>query len=119
MMNSNNMTVTDQVNLAGTFSFASSTPSWKHSLSVLRWLIRSGRMSLLVVSILVLVIGSSAALAQSGAGSIQGTVFDSTGAVIPGALIHVVNVATNVSTDTKSNGVGFYQVPELFTGTYT
>jgi len=59
-----------------------------------------------------------AAFAQSGAGSIQGTVTDSTGAVIPGASIHVVNSATNVATDTKSNGVGFYQVPGLFAGTY-
>jgi hypothetical protein len=30
----------------------------------------------------------------------------------------VVNQATNVVTDTKSNGTGFYQVPALFTGTY-
>ena len=57
--------------------------------------------------------------AQSGAGSIQGTVSDSTGAVIPDATIHVVNAGTNVATDTKSNNVGFYQVPALFTGTYT
>lgn len=62
---------------------------------------------------------SSNTFAQSGAGSIQGTVTDSTGAVIPGASIHVVNEATAVKADTKSNGVGFYQVPGLFTGTYT
>lgn len=58
-------------------------------------------------------------VAQSGAGSIQGTVRDSTGAVIPGASIRVVNVATNVASATKSNEVGFYQVPGLFTGKYT
>ena len=58
-------------------------------------------------------------LAQSGAGSIQGTVQDATHAVIPGAAIHVVNRATGVMTDTKSNNVGFYQVPGLFTGLYT
>jgi hypothetical protein len=57
-------------------------------------------------------------LAQSGAGSIQGTVTDETGAVIPGTSVHVVNQATNVATDTKSNGVGYYQVPDLFTGSY-
>ena len=60
----------------------------------------------------------STALAQSGAGSIQGTVTDPTGAVIIGASIRVVNHATGVAIDTKSNSVGFYQVPELFTGTY-
>lgn len=61
----------------------------------------------------------SSALAQSGAGSIQGTVTDSTGAVIPGVSIHVVNVATGVVTDTKSNGAGYYQAPQLFTGAYS
>lgn len=63
--------------------------------------------------------GAVGIFAQSGAGSIQGTVTDSTGAVIPGASIHVVNNATSVAADTKSNDVGFYQVPSLFTGTYT
>jgi hypothetical protein len=58
------------------------------------------------------------ALAQSGAGSIQGTVTDSTGAVIPGASVHVVQQGTEAVSDTKSNAVGFYQVPNLFTGTY-
>lgn len=61
----------------------------------------------------------SNALAQSGAGSIQGTVTDSTGAVIPGATVEVVNQGTNITSNAKSNAVGFYQVPELFTGTYT
>jgi hypothetical protein len=63
-------------------------------------------------------LSSSAALAQSGAGSIKGTVTDPTGAVIPGASVHVVNKDTGVAIDTKSNAVGFYEVPELFTGTY-
>jgi hypothetical protein len=64
-------------------------------------------------------LGSIEAVAQSGAGSIQGTVTDSTGAVIPGASIHVINQATSVAADTKSNDVGFYQVPDLFTGSYS
>ncbi len=57
--------------------------------------------------------------AQSGAGSIQGTVTDTTGAVIPGAAVQVVNQTSGVATTTKSNRVGFYQVPDLFTGAYT
>lgn len=76
---------------------------------------------LCAVIIAVAIIGGFSGLkasAQSGAGSIQGTVTDVTGAVIPGASIHVVNQATGVATDTKSNNVGFYQVPSLFTGTY-
>lgn len=61
---------------------------------------------------------SSISDAQSGIGSIQGTVTDPSGAVLPGAAVHVVNDATHVAVDTKSNSVGFYQVPGLFTGTY-
>jgi len=63
-----------------------------------------GRAPVLVIAVLLgLAMYCSSALGQSGAGSIQGTVTDSTGAVIPGASIHVVNKATNVATDTKSN----------------
>jgi Carboxypeptidase regulatory-like domain len=57
--------------------------------------------------------------AQSGAGSIQGTITDVTGAVIPGASVSAVNTATNVAASTKTNGVGFYVVPGLNTGTYS
>ncbi|MGH9598332.1 MAG: carboxypeptidase regulatory-like domain-containing protein [Terracidiphilus sp.] len=56
--------------------------------------------------------------AQSGAGSIEGTVSDPTGAVIPDASVNVVNTATNVALGTKTNRVGFYQAPGLFAGTY-
>lgn len=77
------------------------------------------RMSVLLVGVAIVTAACGVkAKAQSGAGSIQGTVADVTGAVIPGASIHVVNQATGVATDTKSNHVGFYQVPSLFTGTY-
>ncbi len=71
------------------------------------------------VAILGFAMGCLSASAQSGAGSIQGTVADSSGAVVPGASVHVVNQATGVAASTTSNGVGFYQVPDLFTGTYT
>jgi hypothetical protein len=61
---------------------------------------------------------SIAALAQSGIGSIQGVVTDSTGAVIPGATVNVINTATRAVSSTTSNGVGFYQVSGLLAGTY-
>src|SRR5205085_2970310 len=56
---------------------------------------------------------------QSGAGTIQGTVQDSTGAAIPNCSVHVVNQATSVTNDTTTNETGFYAVPGLFAGTYT
>jgi len=75
--------------------------------------------SLTIVVALGMAMCTTSTPAQSGAGSIQGTVVDPTGAVIPGASVHVVNNATSVATDTNSNSVGFYVVPELFTGHYT
>ena len=56
--------------------------------------------------------------AQSGAGTIQGTVQDSTGASIPNCSVHVLNQATSVTNDTTTNETGFYAVPGLFPGTY-
>ena len=80
-----------------------------------------GKWNAALVSLLAvigLLIYCSAAMAQSGAGSIQGTVTDTTGAVMPGASIQVVNKATGVVSNTKSNQVGFFQAPGLFTGAY-
>lgn len=76
-------------------------------------------LKLAIAVALVMGMSCSTTFAQSGAGSIQGTVTDATGAVIPGASIHVVNQATGVAFDTETNGVGFYQAPGLFAGTYT
>src|ERR1700721_3881742 len=58
-------------------------------------------------------------LAQSGAGSIQGTIQDSTSAAIPACSVHVVNLSTGVVNDTTSTSSGFYSVPGLFAGNYT
>jgi hypothetical protein len=70
-------------------------------------------------ALLVLLLSCVAVQAQSGSGGIQGTVQDSTGAVVGNAVVHVVNQATQVAVDTKSNGSGFYAVSSLFAGNYT
>lgn len=85
-------------------------------LTQMRW--RCAGSVLALAAAVAFALCSPHAIAQSGAGSIEGTITDSTGAVIPSAGIHVVNTATNVATDAKSNNVGFYQVPGLFTGSY-
>ncbi|MBO0800681.1 MAG: carboxypeptidase regulatory-like domain-containing protein, partial [Blastocatellia bacterium] len=59
------------------------------------------------------------ARAQSGAGSIQGTIQDPSAAALPGCAVRVVNQKTGVTIDTTSNSAGFYAVPGLFTGVYT
>lgn len=55
--------------------------------------------------------------AQFGSG-IQGTVADSTSALIPGVRITVTNVDTGVSRETSSSEEGVYRIPSLSPGTY-
>jgi len=57
--------------------------------------------------------------AQSGAGSIQGTIQDPTGAAVPACAVQVVNQKTGVTINSLSNEVGFYSVQGLFAASYT
>ena len=57
--------------------------------------------------------------AQSGAGSIQGTIQDVTAASLPGSTVNIVNDKTGVRNSTIANGIGFYSVQGLFSGSYT
>src|SRR5216110_2056527 len=52
-------------------------------------------------------------------GTITGEVKDSTGAVVPGATVTVMNKATNATRTTASNEVGLFDFPALPPGTYT
>jgi hypothetical protein len=77
------------------------------------------RYRFIIGMILMFATCTGGAFAQvSGAGSIQGTITDSTGAIIPQAAIHVANTKTGVTFNTVANKVGFYQAPSLFTGEY-
>ena len=71
-----------------------------------------------VLALLVCFCGANAQ-AQSGAGSISGTVQDPTGAVVPGATITVTNTATKVSQTTQSSSAGVYTFPILPVGQYS
>jgi hypothetical protein len=52
-------------------------------------------------------------------GTITGEVKDSSGAVVPGATVTVVNKATNATRTTVSNEVGLFDFPALPPGLYT
>ncbi|MBM3766582.1 MAG: carboxypeptidase regulatory-like domain-containing protein, partial [Acidobacteria bacterium] len=58
-------------------------------------------------------------MAQSGAGTIQGTVQDATAAAIPGCTVQATNLATGVSIQTTTTAAGFYALKGLFAGNYT
>ncbi|MEX2260775.1 MAG: carboxypeptidase-like regulatory domain-containing protein [Bryobacteraceae bacterium] len=57
--------------------------------------------------------------AQDPRGTILGRVSDSTGAVIPNAVIRATNAATGVSATATTNAAGSYTLPYLIPGTYT
>ena len=59
-----------------------------------------------------------ALLAQTVTGAVSGTVFDPTGAVVPNAMVEVINVATGVRTTATSNNAGVYSVRFLPIGQY-
>jgi hypothetical protein len=55
----------------------------------------------------------------AGEGSIEGTVTDTTGAVVPHATITVTNVATSVSVVRESSSAGFFSIAPVLPGTYS
>jgi hypothetical protein len=74
-------------------------------------------MLMLMLPILLLSFGSRIAYAQNQ-GEINGTVTDSTGAVIPKATVTIVAVSTGVTQTAQTNGAGFFDFTGLNNGTY-
>src|SRR5947209_6652016 len=66
-----------------------------------------------------LAIGVGTGLAQGRVGTLNGTILDLTGAVVPGATVVAVNNATGVESKTTSTSAGAYTLPYLPAGTYT
>jgi hypothetical protein len=68
----------------------------------------------------LLILGSGASFGQStNSGDIRGTVTDSSGALIPGVKVTVLNVDTGVSKDFPTNQDGLYDTSSIVTGSYT
>src|SRR3989475_211103 len=65
-----------------------------------------------------LIFCSTALQAQNWTATIQGTMFDPSGAIIPGASVSLRNPATGEKRDTRTSDVGFYSFPLLPVGTY-
>ena len=61
----------------------------------------------------------SPVLAQVDTGTVQGTVRDASGAVVPGSTVTLTNVSMNTSFTTTTNTEGNYQFPAVRVGTYT
>ncbi len=69
---------------------------------------------------LVLVCTAATGFAQStNSGDIRGTVTDSSGAVIPGVKITVLNVNTGISREYTTDNAGLYDTSSIVAGDYT
>ena len=60
-----------------------------------------------------------AAAQTAGEGSLEGTVLDSTGAVVPHANITITNNATGIKTVTEASSAGYFDISPVLPGTYT
>ncbi len=80
---------------------------------------RSFSVLFLVAAVLAVEISiATSVFAQVESGTINGTVVDSSGAVLPGARVTITNAATNQARTTVTNTSGQYSVPFLAPGTY-
>ena len=81
----------------------------RSNFSVLRW----------VVPLLVLCVGAIGVQAQIDQGAITGTISDTAGNVIQGAVVTLVNQATGLSFDQHSGNDGTYRFSPIKIGLYT
>ncbi len=66
----------------------------------------------------ILMLGARVEAQIAGTGNIQGTVIDSTGAVVPRAAIILTNESTHVTHETTSDSAGVYVFPGIPIGSY-
>ncbi|MBV9217135.1 MAG: TonB-dependent receptor, partial [Acidobacteria bacterium] len=74
-------------------------------------------MKFLFATVALLVFSAVSIMAQD-LGSLNGTVKDQNGAVVPGATVKVTNPSTSVEKTTVANDEGYWSVPNLIPGSY-
>lgn len=77
------------------------------------------RPSLFPLSLILTVLLAVPAWGQTVTANLEGRVFDSSGAVLPGVTVEAVNDATGLSRTAVSSDLGFYRLPALPVGRYT
>src|SRR5208283_1787943 len=76
-------------------------------------------LAMLALALCLAVTAMPAAAQTAGEGSLEGTVLDTTGAVIPHATVTITNNATGVKTTTDASSAGFFSIAPVLPGTYT
>ncbi|MFN7994111.1 MAG: carboxypeptidase regulatory-like domain-containing protein [Bryobacteraceae bacterium] len=79
-------------------------------------MLRKAKVAFIIFS---LAAGAFHARAQGPVGTINGTILDSAGAVVPGAAVVAVENSTRVETTATTTSAGAYTLPYLPPGTYT
>ena len=78
----------------------------------------SRKSNFLLVTV-CLALGTISAWGQGAVSTLNGTVLDAAGAVVPGAAVVAINNDTKVENKTTSTSAGAYTIPYLPQGTYT
>jgi hypothetical protein len=66
-----------------------------------------------ISSFLIVLLCTGVLVGQTNKGGISGTVFDSQGAVVPGATVTITNLGTNQALKLKTSEAGAYSAPSL------
>src|SRR3954468_16379173 len=77
------------------------------------------RLKLILAIAIIALVASPVAFAQSFRGSIEGTVTDSSGGVVPGAEVKVTGTDTGLVRTATTNDLGAYSLTELPGGMYS
>jgi len=80
-----------------------------------QYFLKSSKLGLLALCLLLF---TALVSAQSVSGELVGTIYDPTGATIPGATVAAVNVATGVQSVAVSSSTGQYRLGNLPAGVY-
>lgn len=75
--------------------------------------------AMLTLALCLFVTAMPAAAQTAGEGSLEGTVVDSTGAVVPHASVTIINNATGVKTVADATSAGFFSIAPVLPGTYS
>src|SRR5438093_586717 len=86
--------------------------TWTHCLSDRR------ALAIALSLCAALVVASGNAVAQTTAGAFEGTVHDSSGAVLPGATVTATHVGTNAVQTAVTDSQGRYRITQLPLGEY-
>jgi hypothetical protein len=76
-------------------------------------------MRTIILCLVYVLAAASAGRCQEARGSITGKVVDPQGAVIPGAIVLITNIETNLVVRTSANETGYFEVNLLNAGTYS